>query len=111
VPFSEISRDGIRIRLKLEDSLLVMQLLPVSDEDPEPIATVQCDPDVLCSVVRGITYQMASESGFCLVRRVGSNVIFNFDVGRGRLQTRLSTEEFKRLVAPVMPLRLQAMLL
>jgi hypothetical protein len=70
-----------------------------------------CDPDVLASVLRGNTYQLASETSYCVLRRLAQVVTLEFQAGSTRQSCSMSIEEFSHLVSPVLPARLRATLL
>jgi hypothetical protein len=108
---SELCKDHIRIRLIREDEGLFLQV--ASEDEPEDSRTglMPCDPDVLCSVLRGLTYQLSSKDTYCVIRRSGSMIDIEYQRGSDRHKCSLEAEEFARLVAPAMPARLRAMLL
>jgi hypothetical protein len=108
---SELCKDGIRVRLFRKDERLYLQVNSSDDPEDDQRGAMPCDPDVLASVLRGLTYQLASETGYCAIRRVGSDVRLEFQTGSTRQSCDMSVEQFSKLVSPVLPPRLRATLL
>lgn len=108
---SEICRDGVRVSLVLEDARLYLQIglvEPAGDSRPH---RMPCDPDVLCAVLRGMTYQVVSREANIILRRSGSEIILEFGTDSERHRCEMSRDDFAKVIAPVMPTRLRAMLL
>jgi hypothetical protein len=108
---SEICKDGIRVRLLTEDEQLFLQVLSMDEPEGSREGMTPCDPDVLCSVLRGLTYQLASPAGYCAIRREGATVTIELQSATVRHRCSMTPEQFSHLIWPVMPVRLRAMLL
>jgi hypothetical protein len=88
-----------------------LQVLGSDEPETDHKGAMPCDPDVLVAVLRGITYQLASETGYCAIRRVGPNVSLEYQAGTNRHTCHMSADEYGKLVSPQVPARLRAMLL
>jgi hypothetical protein len=108
---TEICKDGLTVSLTRQNDRVILQIVSYA-EPPEPFAgMVPCEPDVLCAVLRGLTYQIASEAMYCLIRRLGGKVTIEGQTGPNRFHCSMSLDEFGHLLSPIMPPRLRAMLL
>jgi hypothetical protein len=108
---SEFCKDGIRVRLIREDDVLFLQIMRSDEPDDSREGMTPCDPDVLCAVLRGLTYQLASPAGYCAIHRSGKNVTVEMQSGEVKHRCTMTSDEFAHLIWPVMPIRLRAMLI
>jgi hypothetical protein len=107
---SEICRNGLSVRLIEEDERFFLQVSPthvVDDLD----GMIPCNPEALCSVLQGLTYQLASESGYVVIKRERDDVTLEYQGDSMKEQFRLPVQRFSQAIAPVLPLRLRAMIL
>lgn len=108
---SELCKDGIRVRLLMDNERLYLQVYDEDADVEDAARAMPCDPDALSGVLMGLTYQLSSESTYCVIRRTGPDVSIEFQTGNSRRHCSVTVEEFKRVIMPVMPSRLRAMLL
>lgn len=108
---AQICRDGIRVRLIKDAERFYLQVQGEADPDDSREDMLPCDPDVLCAVLRGMTYQLVSAASYCVVRRTPANVTIEYKTDSKTQRCEMSSQEFGQLIAPMMPARLRAMLI
>jgi hypothetical protein len=105
---AEICKNGIRVSILSEEDKVSLRLARVDSNEGE---SMPCDPFVLGAVLRGMTYQIASDRVFCVIRRSGSDISLEYQLHGENGHCRLSEQEYRRLIAPVVPSQVRAFLL
>lgn len=108
---SEFCKDGVRVRLVKKDDVLYLQIEEMDAPEDSQEGMMPCDPDLLCAVLRGLTYQLASPKAYCMISRHGGLIEFEYQAGNAKHRCSMTAAEFTELASPLLPARLRAVLI